>query len=155
MDVGEIRRFTVPGKPEGKGRPRFARRGKYVVAYTDSKTENYEAWVAECYLTANPNEKPLLRAVRVEIVGYWPLSKSDYWPVNKKHHGELRQSGWDKLSGKILPTCKVDADNLGKVVLDALNHCGAWKDDAQVADFRVLKKFSEDPRVEVTISEIT
>ncbi|MCL2076331.1 MAG: RusA family crossover junction endodeoxyribonuclease [Betaproteobacteria bacterium] len=29
--------FTVPGNPCGKGRPRFARKGNHMTAYTDDK----------------------------------------------------------------------------------------------------------------------
>ena len=38
-------RFTVLGEPKGKGRPRFARIGNGVRAYTPKETENYEAYV--------------------------------------------------------------------------------------------------------------
>ena len=34
--------FTVPGTPVGKGRPKFARRGNFTVAYTPEKTASYE-----------------------------------------------------------------------------------------------------------------
>ena len=42
MQLTEILRFTVPGKPVGKARPRFTRRG---FAYTPEKTVRYEAAV--------------------------------------------------------------------------------------------------------------
>jgi hypothetical protein len=34
--------FTIPGQPVAKGRPKFARRGAHVVAYTPAKTASYE-----------------------------------------------------------------------------------------------------------------
>lgn len=34
--------FTIYGEPVAKGRPRFAKRGNYVQAYTPVKTKTYE-----------------------------------------------------------------------------------------------------------------
>ena len=42
-----IVRFTVDGVPVGKGRPKFARRGNFVTAYTPTKTKTYEQQVAD------------------------------------------------------------------------------------------------------------
>ena len=39
--------FTVEGTPVGKGRPKFARRGNFVTAYTPTKTRTYESLIAE------------------------------------------------------------------------------------------------------------
>lgn len=38
--------FVVPGEPVGKGRPKFARRGNFVTAYTPEKTASYENLVS-------------------------------------------------------------------------------------------------------------
>ena len=35
-------KFTIPGPPQGKGRPRFSRRGKFVTTFTPDKTVLYE-----------------------------------------------------------------------------------------------------------------
>ena len=50
------------------------------------------------------------------------------------------------------PTKKPDADNIAKVVCDALNGL-AYKDDAQVIDLTVHKRFG-DPKVIVKIWEM-
>lgn len=49
MQLTEILRFTVEGKPVGKARPRFTRRG---FAYTPEKTVRYEAAVRAACIDA-------------------------------------------------------------------------------------------------------
>lgn len=52
------------------------------------------------------------------------------------------------------PYKKPDSDNIAKVVADALNGI-AYDDDAQIADLTVIKRYTEDPCVKVTIEEIS
>ena len=56
------------------------------------------------------------------------------------------------VAGHIRPTRKPDADNIAKVVCDALNGL-AWHDDSQVVMLHVEKRFAEEPEVCVTITE--
>lgn len=55
--------------------------------------------------------------------------------------------------GIIRPTKKPDADNIAKVVLDALNNI-CYKDDTQVVELIVNKYYSLEPRVEVIIKDV-
>jgi Holliday junction resolvase RusA-like endonuclease len=57
------------------------------------------------------------------------------------------------VEGKIRHTKKCDADNLAKSILDALNGI-AYYDDSQVCELLVRKYYSDNPRVEILISEI-
>ncbi len=52
------------------------------------------------------------------------------------------------------PHKKPDSDNIAKVVADALNGI-AYDDDAQIADLTVIKRYTENPCVKVTIAEIS
>ena len=45
-------KFTVPGPPFGKQRPKFSRAGEYVKTYTPDKTVNYENLVKLMYQQA-------------------------------------------------------------------------------------------------------
>jgi Holliday junction resolvase RusA-like endonuclease len=56
-------------------------------------------------------------------------------------------------SGHMLPTKKPDIDNILKAVKDAVNGV-VWRDDSQVTDVRLLKRYSTQPRVQVLASEI-
>ena len=57
------------------------------------------------------------------------------------------------LANRILPVKKPDCDNIAKIVLDALNKI-AYKDDAQVAELSVKKRYAAAAKVFVHIEEI-
>lgn len=59
----------------------------------------------------------------------------------------------DALSGRIYPTKKPDADNIAKIVLDALNGV-AYTDDTQVINLLVQKRYGKVPEVKVEITEV-
>ncbi|MCM1276703.1 MAG: RusA family crossover junction endodeoxyribonuclease [Lachnospiraceae bacterium] len=131
--------FTVPGKPQGKARPRF--NGKTRRTYTPQKTINYEQLVRNSYLALYAGEPPLDGALKAEITAFFPIPKS----VSKSKRDRM-------LSGEIKPTVKPDADNIIKAILDALNGA-AYKDDAAVIKVTAEKRYSDEPRVEVKIME--
>ena len=58
-----------------------------------------------------------------------------------------------KLWGKY-KTRRPDADGYLKEFLDAMTDCGFWKDDAQVADLRVVKTYAEKGSITVTVEEL-
>ena len=50
---------------------------------------------------------------------------------------------------------KPDADNLWKLIADAINDTQSiWTDDCQVADGRVRKLYDKEPRTIITISQL-
>jgi len=51
--------FMVEGTPVPKGRPRFARRGKFVSTYSPKTTVDYETKVAEAAQLAMGSSEPL------------------------------------------------------------------------------------------------
>jgi Holliday junction resolvase RusA-like endonuclease len=57
------------------------------------------------------------------------------------------------LNGCIYPTKKPDADNIAKIILDALNGV-AYTDDTQVINLLVQKRYGEAPEVKVEITEV-
>ena len=135
-----IARFTVPGPPQGKGRPRFTRTGH---AFTPAKTAEYERQIRQAYTRQCGQTFPEDAALRVKIVAWFSVPASD-----SKSRRDM------KLKHKILPTKKPDWDNVGKVICDALGHGLAYKDDSQIVDGRVIKVYGEVPKVTVTIEEI-
>lgn len=130
-----VLRFTVPGEPVAKGRPRFTRSG---FAYPDKKTDRYENLVRLAYVEAYPDRKPAEGPIAVTISAYFPPLKS--WNKKKK----------EAAAGDSLPkTTKPDLDNLVKI-LDGLNKI-AWVDDAQIYNIEAWKGYSERPRMEIMI----
>lgn len=134
-----VRAFTVPGEPRGKGRPRFSKRG----IYTDAQTTAYEEKIKTYYKDTHGGYiAPDTAFLRVSIIAYLQIPKSA--TKAEKTAMEAR---------KILPAKKPDADNIAKVVLDALNGV-AYKDDASVHAESCVKFYSYDPRIEVYIEEV-
>lgn len=132
--------FEIEGKPVGKGRPRFKRVGNFVQTYTPANTAEYEKLVRLRFQNAGGviTDKP----VRVEIVAFFAPPKS----ARKKDKAEM-------LMNKILPTKKPDCDNIAKIILDALNQI-AYKDDSQVVELSVKKKYASEAKVSVHMEEI-
>lgn len=132
--------FEIEWKPVGKGRPRFKRVGNFVQTYTPANTAEYEKLVRLRFQNAGGviTDKP----VRVEIVAFFAPPKS----ARKKDKIEM-------LANRILPEKKPDVDNVAKIILDALNKV-AYKDDAQVVELSVKKRYTEEAKVIVHIEEI-
>ena len=136
-------RFTIPGQPFGKERPKFSRAGPYVRTYTPEKTINYENLVTLYYQQSTRGYMfPDDAMLDVRILAYYEIPKT----VSKKKRQEM-------VEGKIRPTKKPDFDNIGKIICDSLNKL-AYRDDAAIVDAQVRKFYSEKPRVEVIIRQI-
>ena len=134
-----MRTFTIFGKPCGKGRPRFARRGNFVSTYTDKKTANYETLVRLSYQQEHIGEALMEGALTVYVLAYFPVPKS--WSKKRK-----AEAHWH--------TNKPDCDNIAKVVFDALNGI-AWTDDSQISTLVVVKGYDAEGggKVRVMISD--
>ena len=136
-------KFSVPGQPFGKQRPKFSRAGQYVKTYTPKETTSYENLVKVMYQEAAKGR--MFKdgdMLDVRIIAYFEIPKS----VSKKKRKEM-------LERKIRPTKKPDWDNVGKIICDSLNKV-AYHDDSAVVDAQVRKFYSERPRVDVTIRVI-
>lgn len=132
--------FLIPGKPKGKDRPRFNTTTKAV--HTTSATKAYEQTVRWSYISATSAENRMHTGqIRVEIDAVYAVPVS--WAVAKKKQA---------YDGEITPG-KPDCDNIAKAVLDALNGL-AYKDDAQVTELIVKKRYGEKAHVAVRIESI-
>lgn len=131
--------FTVPGQPFAKGRPKFARQGGFVRAYTPEKTVAYETLVklaaGEAMAGAAPMQGPLSLMLRLYVAIPKSTAKRDRAAIE---------------AGRFLPTKKPDIDNVLKAISDALNGI-AYDDDAQLVTVTVTKLYADTPRAEVTV----
>ncbi len=131
--------FEMIGDIVGKARPRMnTRTGR---AYTPTNTKLYEYSLRQWFLMNYPNFKPIESRVKVTIIAYFGIPKS----TSKKKEAEM-------LQGNISPTKKPDADNIIKIVLDAMNKF-AFKDDTQVTKLEIEKKYDVTPRIYIKIEE--
>ncbi len=134
-----IYEFEMPGDIVGKARPRMnTRTGR---AYTPTNTKNYEYFLRQWFIRKYPDFKPIENRVRVTIIAYFDIVKS----TSKRKAAEM-------LQGNISPTKKPDADNIIKIVLDAMNKF-AFKDDTQVTKLEIEKKYDKTPRIYIKIEE--
>jgi Holliday junction resolvase RusA-like endonuclease len=131
--------FEVIGPIKGKARPRV---NTYTgMAYTPNDTKDYELLIKQYFKIKYPRAVPLEGRLCVKITAFFKVLKS----TSKKDAEKM-------LLGEISPTKKPDIDNITKVVLDALNKV-AFKDDNQITKIEVEKKYSEEERVLIQITE--
>ena len=129
--------FTIPGPPQGKGRPRFSRMGNFVRTYTPKKTSSYEELVLWSWRTQSGVRFPQKIPLRMEIRGYFPVPQS----LSRRRRAAL-------LGKPHINKC--DCDNLAKIVMDAISG-EVFPDDAIISELLVTKYYDENARVEVKI----
>jgi len=133
--------FMVEGTPVPKGRPRFARRGKFVSTYSPKTTVDYETKVSEAARLAMGSSNPLQTPVGAYIYITLPIPAS----YSKKRIQAC-------LSGEERPTKKSDIDNFCKAIFDGMNGI-VFLDDSQVVSLHSTKVYGTVGMVEVMVKE--
>ena len=133
--------YLVEGNPIGKGRPKFARRGNFVSAYTPTKTRDYESVIKDAAQKAMGSNELLETPVTVAIYITVPIPQS----YSKKRSEAC-------LNGSEKPIKKPDIDNIAKCFLDAMNEI-VYKDDTQVLTLHITKVYGTIGMVEVMVKE--
>lgn len=145
--VKKAANFTVEGKPQGKARARtfYNPRLGRTQSITPENTVLYENLVKQSFIQQSSencrwfNKEPLM----MHIIAFYPIPKS----TTKKDRQLI-------TTGRLYPTKKPDADNVAKVICDALNGV-AYGDDTQIVRLIVMKSYTErQPKVQVCIEEI-
>lgn len=106
------------------GRPMF---------YTKDKVQEVKDLYTLLLRTHRP-EQPLAGALRLVV--------KFYYPVRKPH-----KDGEPK-------TTRPDTDNMIKLLKDVATACGYWIDDAQIADERVVKAYSNPSGIWFEVEQI-
>lgn len=130
---------TVPGVPVAKGRPRITAVGGFARAYTPAKTVRYEDLIKIAAYDRMNGREPLQGPVTLSITAYVAIPKS----MPKK-----RQR--DAAEGIVKPVTRPDADNYAKAALDGCNGI-LFRDDSQVTDLIVRKRYSDRPRLVIAL----
>jgi Holliday junction resolvase RusA-like endonuclease len=114
-------------------------RGSRPSLYTPTKTANYEglvAMAAQTALAGRPRfEGPV--AVCLQIDCEVPAS----WSKKKQAQAYTHE---------VRPTTKPDVDNVVKAIFDGCNEV-LWRDDVQVVDVMLSKRYAVTPGVHVTV----
>ena len=133
--------FTVPGRPQGKDRPRASLQGGRVHTYTTNRTRVYEDEVRKGYLEAT-KDKFFGDEISVAIIAFFSIPKT----AKKADREQMTK-------GAMYPRIKPDSDNIAKVVCDALNGV-AYDDDKQIVDLSVYKRYTvNEAHVQVIIED--
>lgn len=135
--------FTVPGQPQGKGRPIAGRSfAGHTTLRTPEKTLAYEGLVAFYAQQAMAGRTLIEGPVCISMTLACQIPAS--WSGRKQRQAQ---------AGEIRPTTKPDTDNTVKAVFDALNGV-VWKDDVQVCELNVSKIYCPTPGVSVYVKAI-
>jgi Holliday junction resolvase RusA-like endonuclease len=130
--------FTIPGEPVGKGRPRATTINGMARMYTPKKTASYEGRVIDAFVRAGGVMLGGDIAMAIHVTFSMPVS----WSMKKRQ----------AMDGAYC-TKKPDADNILKVVADALNGI-AYRDDAAIVYASIEKRWGQDGSVRVLVREI-
>lgn len=133
--------FKIDGEVVGKGRPKFTTRGRFPRAVTPAKTRAYEDRVRTEYMTECDHKWMNKEPLEMIVNAYFEVPRS----ASKKKQSKMILSEY--------PTKKPDADNILKVIADALNLV-AYGDDSQIVRATCRKFWAEESAVEVTIREV-
>ncbi|MEJ7831285.1 MAG: RusA family crossover junction endodeoxyribonuclease [Nocardioides sp.] len=158
-------RFTIPGEPRGKARPRSTAKVVYVGAnrqpeaiitvHSDPEMRRLETEILRLFRAAFPDHQPWTGPVMLRFTAVFPVPRS--WP--KKLQAAAQ-------TGKLYHTSVPDKDNIEKLLVDALTppqakrgkdpvspHGYAWVGDSQVQGGGV-KRYGQMPRLEVELTPL-
>jgi len=123
--------FTVDGDPKGQPRARATKIGGFIRLYTPGTAADFKDRIRAAATAAGLRGKMLKGPLRVSITFFFTRPKNHF-----------RANGQLKPHAPVWHTAKPDRDNSEKAVDDALTSIGAWKDDSQVCDGPVQKKYA-------------
>lgn len=137
--------FHVDGDPQGQPRPRARYKGPKGV-YTPSGKAKQWARIVEIIAKQNRPSKPVAGAVSVLLAFAFLRPKSHY---RKGRNIQLLRE-----SARMQHVQKPDVDNLAKLVLDCLTRLRFWRDDSQVIELEIKKRWTQTtPGVTISVSE--
>jgi len=127
--------FCIPGEARGKPRPRFNRAGG---AFNAPIVKFYEGLVREIAAEAMAGGEPLAGPLSVSVAMWREPPAS--WTSKRK-----AEEHWC--------VSKPDADNMVKMIFDAMNKL-VYRDDAQITHLEVTKKYGGENVVDVIVREL-
>ena len=158
-------KFVIAGKPKGKD---VVQGGFTKNRFPDPGTKKEMDLVRLLAVQAMGGRQPFIGPVEIKVMAWFPIP--DSWPKKKKAAA---------LSGELIPTVKPDFSNILKLVEDAIHpppppkrkkhehetyydaRHRAWEkikviivDDKQIADCHGWKRYSDNPRVVVEVTEL-
>lgn len=145
-DDEQVIRIVVPGTPKALARNRhriITPKGKapFVGNYLPAKSRNEQAVIRDFAAQAMGGRALLEGPIDLRIAAYLAIPPS--WSKKKQQAAR---------NDFLRPTGRPDIDNLTKQI-DALKEI-VWRDDAQVTDAAMWKRYSDEPRLVIEIRQI-
>ena len=139
--------FFALGDPKGQPRPKAFVRGGHAAVYDPGTAEGWKSAIATGAKEAGAVGLMLDGPLRFTLCCWFKRPKSHY--RTGKRSSELR----DDIT--LWHTKKPDADNVAKAAADALTHLGVWRDDSQLAEVIVRKRYTDsNARTQITIESL-
>lgn len=138
--------FRVPGSPMAKRSQKVITRRMGDRAFSSIVSTDTVVQAEAYFVSFARQHKPevaIQGAIAMRIACVFPLV------------GAV-SSGWKRAAAlvhRIFPKSKRrdDADNLAKLVMDAMQRAGYWEDDGQVVDLHITKRYGVEPGTEVWV----
>ena len=141
--------IVVRGRPAPQGSKRaFAVRGKGGVptgrvAVVESSHDRVRSWRAAVIDACDGYGGSLLAGACTPLDGPLSVSMTFYLPRPKGHYGTGRNAAVLRPGAPSLPAGKPDTDKLARATGDALTDAGIWRDDGQVTDLHLVKRYAD------------
>lgn len=129
--------FVIPGKPNAWQRARS--NGK--VRFDSPEQTRNKALIEQIGAAAMNGRPPFEGPLEVHVAAFWLYPKS----MSEKRR---------RTYGSHFYTSRSDADNIAKLIGDALNGI-VWRDDAQIVTLQVTKRYSIEAKTNVRVSPLT
>ena len=131
-------KFEIIAPLVAKPRPRVTKWGTYI----PKNYEDYATLVRNNFRKQCKNKKVLEGPIKINLIFYMLIPKNTSKVKREK-----------MLKGELLPAKRPDFDNLAKGITDALNGL-AFKDDNQIVEAHIYKRYGDPQKVEVEIKEV-
>ena len=136
------------GEPKAQQRhrdrePVIGKNGRSFTPKYDPSSKDKTDFLIQVRSQAPPT--PMMGPVRVDATFYFIRPRS--------HYGTGKNEGVLKESAPVYHTSKPDRDNCDKKCMDAMSKV-FWHDDSQVCAGILLKLYSDQPRVVLSITEL-
>lgn len=139
--------FFVTGDPKGQPRPKAFVRGGHAAVYDPGTAEGWKSRIAVAAREAG--------AVGLMFTGPLRFSMCCWFRRPKSHYRTGARASELRDGVETWHTKKPDADNVLKAAADALTHLGVWRDDSQLAEVSIKKRYTgAEPRTQFTIQEL-
>ncbi len=142
---------NVAINPIAKPRPKFRvvkiKKGKFtsghsVMTYYPGDYMEKEQELSLLIAALREVREPYDGPISVDAICVFALPPS----LTKKEREARMKAGWHII--------KPDVDNVGKWILDAMNHIRIWSDDCQVADLRIRKRWGNEAGISLLVEAL-